>query len=76
MSDLAERKAKANAEYQDLLKWAIAEEDKVSEQLDREGVIRGLDGHQEKFAYIKEAVNEGIKRIVHKYDLPNKAQWA
>ena len=76
MSDLEKREAKANEEYQELLAWAINEEDKVVEQLKKEGAVMGLDGHQERFAYINKAVKEGMKKIIFKYDLPNKAQWA
>ena len=76
IDDLEIRKQKATAEWREVLKWAVAEEEKVSEQLDKEGAIRGLDTNQERFAYIKETVNARIKDIIHKYDLPNKAQWA
>lgn len=76
MSDLEKRKAQADAEYQDLLHWAVEEGKKVTEDLKREGAIMGLDGHQERFAYIKETVKARIKEIVWKYDLPNKTEWA
>lgn len=70
--DLDIRIQKATAEWREVIDWSISEEDKVAEQLREEGAVIGLDGHQERFRYIKETVNSRIREIIHKYDLPNK----
>ena len=71
MSDnLEERKRKATAEWKELIKWAVAEEMKVSKKLDEEGAIRGLDTNREAFAYIREIEKKRLKEIAEKYDLP------
>ncbi len=70
MNDLEERKEKANEEYRELIRWAIREEEKVVEQLKKEGAVMGLDGHQERFAYIREYEKKRLKEIIAKYDLP------
>ena len=68
--DLEERKRKANEEFHELIRWANAEEDKVSEQLDKEGAIRALDTNREAYSYIQEIFKKRIKEIAEKYDLP------
>ena len=70
--NLEEREAKAKQEIEDLLNWSAAESKKVSDRLDREGVIRGLDINREAFAYIKEIRQKRLKEIAEKYDLPYK----
>lgn len=70
MNDLEKRKEKANEEYRELIQWAVSESQKVSEQLDREGAVRGLDTNQERFAYIYETAKKRLKEIITKYDLP------
>lgn len=71
MSDLEKRKAKANEEYRDLIDWSILEGKKVIEQLKKEGAVLGLDGHQERFAYIREHTQKRLKEIIAKYNLPS-----
>ena len=68
---LEERKRKATQEWKELLKWERSEEDKVMEQLRSEGAVMGLDGHQERYAYIREIRNRRLKEIAEKYDLPH-----
>ena len=68
--DLEERKRKANEEFHELIKWANAEEDKVSERLDKEGAVRALDTNREAYAYIQEIFKKRIKEMAEKYDLP------
>ena len=70
--DLEERKRKANAEWKELIKWSVTESQKVSEQLDKEGAIRGLDTNKEAYAYIRETKKRRLKEIAEKYDLPYK----
>ncbi|MBQ9480102.1 MAG: hypothetical protein IJ668_08370 [Selenomonadaceae bacterium] len=70
MNDLEERKQKAMAEIKELVKWANAESDKVIAQMKSEGIKIGLDGHQERFAYIREIERRRMREIVAKYDLP------
>lgn len=69
--DIEKRKAQAKLEVEQLMNWSIAEAKKVSEQLTREGAVRGLDGHQERYAYIREIRNRRLKEIAEKYDLPH-----
>ena len=69
-SSLEERKRKATAEWKELIKWSVTESQKVSEQLDKEGAIRGLDTNKEAFAYIRETKKRRLKEIAEKYDLP------
>ena len=64
-----ERKRKANAEWKELIKWKNAESEKVIYQLKSEGAIMGLDGHKERFAYIRETEKKRLKEIAEKYDL-------
>ena len=71
MNDLEERKRQATQEWRELLARERAEENKVMEQLRREGAVMGLDGHQERFAYIRETRNRRLKEIAEKYDLPH-----
>ena len=68
--NLEERKRKANDEFHKLIKWANAESDKVSEQLDKEGAIRALDTNREAYAYIQDTFRKRVKEIAEKYDLP------
>ena len=68
--NLEERKRKATAEWKELIKWSVTESQKVSEQLDKEGAIRGLDTNKEAFAYIRETKKRRLKEIAEKYDLP------
>ena len=75
MNDLEERKEKANAEYQELIQWVVSESKKVSEQLDKEGAVRGLDTNRERFAYIYETSKKRLKEIISKYDLPYEVKW-
>ena len=70
--NLEERKRKATAEWKELIKWSVTESQKVSEQLDKEGAIRGLDTNKEAYAYIRETKKRRLKEIAEKYDLPYK----
>ena len=70
--NLEERETKAKQEIEELLNWSITESKKVSDRLDREGVIRGLDTNREAFSYIKEIRQKRLKEIAEKYDLPYK----
>ena len=70
MTDLEERKAKAVAEYNEILEWSIRESDKVFEKLQAEGKPLGLDTNKEAYAYIKEVRKQRLKEIFEKYDLP------
>ena len=72
IENLKEREAKAKQEIEELLNWSAAESKKVSDRLDREGVIRGLDTNREAFSYIKEIRQKRLKEIAEKYDLPYK----
>ena len=67
MTDLEERKAKAVAEYEEVLEWSIRESDKVYEKLRAEGKALGLDTNRESFAYIKEKRRQRLKEILEKY---------
>ena len=73
MSDnLEDRKRKATAEWKELIKWAISEEDKVSRKWHEEGAIIALDTNREAYAYIREIEKKRLKEIAEKYDLPYK----
>lgn len=77
IEDLEIRKKKANEEWRKAIDWAIAEEDKVYEKLKSEGKLKpGLDGNSEDFRYIYEKLQHLTREIIHKYDLPNKVNWA
>ena len=71
---LAERKAAAVAEYNDVLNWSIKESEKVIERLRSEGRLLYLDGHDEEFRYIKETRRRRLEEIFDKYDLPRKVE--
>ena len=76
MDSLEERKLKAEEEYQELLKWAIKEEDNVREKLKASGKLKeGLDSNSEYYKYIYETLNKRTREIILKYDLPNKSKW-
>ena len=70
--DLEERKRKATAEWKELIKWKNAEAEKVITQLKSEGAVMGLDGHKERFSYIRETEKKRLKEIAEKYNLPEK----
>lgn len=70
--DLEERKRKATEEWRELIKWELAEEDKVTEQLRREGAVMGLDANHERYAYIRETRLRRMMEIAEKYGLPHK----
>ncbi|MBR2179552.1 MAG: hypothetical protein IJ862_04055 [Selenomonadaceae bacterium] len=72
IKSLKEREAKAKQEIEELLNWSVAESKKVSDRLDREGVVRALDTNREAFAYIREIEKKRLKEIAEKYDLPYK----
>ena len=72
MDDLEERKANAMAEIKELMKWENEESDKVSERLNREGAIIGLDTNREAYAYIHETRQRRLIEIAEKYGLPHK----
>lgn len=74
--DLEIRKQQATVEWRKIIDWAIAEEDKVSEQLEREGAVRGLDTNHERFAYIKKTVDSKVQEILQKYGLLERSQTA
>ena len=69
---IEERESKAKQEIEELLNWSVAESKKVSDRLDREGVVRALDTNREAFAYIREIEKKRLKEIAEKYDLPYK----
>lgn len=61
---------KAQKEYEAVLQWVLAEEDRVEERLKRAGkLLKGLDTNQEDFAYIYEERNRRIKEIKEKYNI-------
>ena len=72
IEDLEERKRLANAEWKELLNWSVAEAQKVSERLNREGAIIGLDTNREAYAYIHETRQRRLIEIAEKYGLPHK----
>ena len=70
---LQERWRKANAEYEELKKWANAESEKVTVELKRTGEYEhGLDTNREAYAPIHEEYKRRILALFDKYDLPNK----
>ncbi len=77
MNELEKSKLKADIEYQEVLKWAMEEEDKIYKKLKAEGKLEsGLDGNSEDYKYIYETVKWRMKEIIHKYNLPNKVKWS
>ena len=70
MNSLEEKKIKMAEEIIALMDWAHAESDKVIAKLKSENKMLGLGGHQEDFAYIREAEKRRLKEIVEKYNLP------
>ena len=75
MNDLEARYAKANIEFLEIIKWANEEDDKVIARLEKEGKLRGLDGHVEEFAPIRKEYCQRILALFDKYDLPNKPNF-
>ena len=71
---LEERRRLADIESEEAKKWLVNEMDKVSEQLNREGAVRGLDTNREAYAYIYETFRRRIKEIGEKYNLPDKSR--
>ena len=69
---LEERKNLANAEYREIIQWAIRETEKVWEQLGEKGVLAGLDTNREVYATIHEEYKLRFLALFDKYDLPNK----
>lgn len=65
-----ERIAKAQAEYEQLVEWAIAEGEKVSAEIRAEpGYILMLDGYNDRYAYIYETMRKRVKEIKEKYHI-------
>ncbi|MBQ9480231.1 MAG: hypothetical protein IJU71_11855 [Selenomonadaceae bacterium] len=54
-------------EFDELKRWMLEETRKVSERLNREGAVRGLDTNREAYAYIHETFDRRLKEIVAKY---------
>ncbi len=71
-----EQKEKAQLEFNELIKWSNAEEDKVIARLKSEGVVIGLDGHTEEFLYIRKEECRRLREMADKYDLPNLKKMA
>ena len=70
---LEERWCKANAEYEELKKWANAESEKITAELKRtEKYKHGLDTNHEAYAPIHEKFKRRTLALYDKYDLPNK----
>ena len=70
MNDLAERKAKAVSDYEEVIDWVIKESHKIGEELEKQGKFTTLDGHKDAYAYIHEEKIKRLKRIFEKYNLP------
>lgn len=66
---------KANAEYEELKKWANAESEKVAMKLKRTGKYKhGLDTNSEAYALVHEEYKRRTLALFDKYDLPNKPE--
>lgn len=63
-----ERIAKAQAEYERLVEWAIAEGEKVSAEIRAEpDYILMLAGYNDRYAYIYETMRKRVKEIKEKF---------
>lgn len=69
---LEERWQKANEEYRALIKWSNDEAERISRQLESEGILQGLDTNREAYAPIHEEYKRRLLALFDKYDLPNK----
>lgn len=61
-------KEEAQREFEAILDWAIAEEDKISEELRAEGKLFGLDTNAEHYKPISEERNRRIRELQKKYE--------
>lgn len=64
-------KIQAQLEFNELIKWANAEEEKVRTKLKAAGIVRGLDGNTKEYTYIREEECKRLKEMAEKYNLPN-----
>ena len=71
-NSLSERLRKANAEFEELKRWAINETEKIQIRLKKEGIRPGLDTNREAYAFIHEEYKRRLLALFDKYDLPNK----
>lgn len=61
-------KEEAQREFEEILDWAIAEEDKISEELRAEGKLFGLDTNSERYKPIAEERNRRIRELQKRYE--------
>lgn len=60
----------AQKEYEEVIKWVMAEEDKLEKELKENGKwTYGLDGNVEDFAYIRKEHKRRVKEIKKKYGM-------
>ena len=76
MKDLDTRGGGVNNDFKEeyirMLEWIISEEEKVIEQLKKEGKYNRLDGHYKELDYIRAERAKRTRELFDKYDLPNK----
>jgi len=65
-----EIKNKAQKEFKEVIQWVLEEEDKVTNQLKKEGkYIGGLDTNHDDYAYIYKERDIRIAKIKEKYNI-------
>ncbi|MBR5912942.1 MAG: hypothetical protein IKZ58_01055 [Selenomonadaceae bacterium] len=67
------RYQKANEEFHKLIKWALDEEEKITNELVASGkYVIGLDTNRAAYEPINSELKRRVLELFDKYDLPNK----